>query len=375
MKSTRPLQHANMNGVRAHNEQLILQAVRKHDGLTKSECSQLTGLSTNATSVIFKALEQSKHIVRAEKLTGRIGQPSYRYRINPDASQRIALHVGRRCAELACIDFAGQIVTSVACNHQFPLPEAIIEFVQDNLGAVQSSKAATTLHVAMPSELWSWADAFDAPGEALSVWNGFDLCEALQSVATFDGVVVENDATAACRAEHLFAPYSEETNWIYFFIGTLIGGGIVLDNRIYSGAGGNAGSFGPMRVPSNYVGDRLLDHASLSVLDRMMQSAGYEAHTLYRSDEVWLLAEDLVSEWIHRASAALAHAVVSSLSLLDFEKVVIDGCLPASIRDRLVQATQEQLAVSDLQGLEQPTVVNGSLGRHARIVGAAAFDW
>lgn len=55
---------------------------------------------------------------------------------------------------------------------------------------------------------------------------------------------IENDATAATLAELVFGAGMNVRGFVYFTISTGIGGGIVIDRKLYRGSTGNAGEFG-----------------------------------------------------------------------------------------------------------------------------------
>ena len=61
-------------------------------------------------------------------------------------------------------------------------------------------------------------------------------------------VVVDNDANAAAWAEHRVGAGRGEQNLVLVTVGTGIGGGIVLDGRLYRGRFGIAAEFGHMQV-------------------------------------------------------------------------------------------------------------------------------
>jgi hypothetical protein len=63
---------------------------------------------------------------------------------------------------------------------------------------------------------------------------------------------------------------------------------------------------------------------------------------------------------------------VSSLAVIDFEAVVIDGAIPASVKSSLVEEVLVQLERTDLQGVIMPKVEAGQIGLQARTKGAAA---
>jgi len=59
---------------------------------------------------------------------------------------------------------------------------------------------------------------------------------------------LENDANAGALAEWRFGAGRGKRSVVYMTMGTGIGGGLVLDGRLYRGANGNAGEVGHMRV-------------------------------------------------------------------------------------------------------------------------------
>ncbi len=62
-------------------------------------------------------------------------------------------------------------------------------------------------------------------------------------------VYLQNDATAACGAELAFGAGPRKQDFIYFYVGTFVGGGVVLNGSLYTGHTGNAGALGSMPVP------------------------------------------------------------------------------------------------------------------------------
>jgi glucokinase len=81
----------------------------------------------------------------------------------------------------------------------------------------------------------------------LQSWNPVPIKEILE---TEFGLYtrLENDANAGALAEWLFGAGRGYQHVIYLTMGTGIGGGLVLDGRLYRGANGNAGELGHMRV-------------------------------------------------------------------------------------------------------------------------------
>ncbi|RVH02092.1 sugar kinase, partial [Sinorhizobium meliloti] len=92
----------------------------------------------------------------------------------------------------------------------------------------------------------------------------------------------------------------------------------------------------------------------------------------YSADD-WIDFGEPLEIWIQDAAAALAQAVVSAVSVVDFSAAVIDGGFPPWVRARLLAATRKALQTLDLQGVTVPDLVEGTVGSHARAIGGASL--
>jgi len=93
-----------------------------------------------------------------------------------------------------------------------------------------------------------------------------------------------NDATSACAAELTFGVGASYRNFAYFYVGTFIGGGIVLNGSLFPGRSGNAGALGSMpimrREPNGDASlQQLIRTASIYRLERRLIAAGRRAPT------------------------------------------------------------------------------------------------
>lgn len=368
---------SNQLTVRDSNERLVLHLIRRHGAMTKAEATRETGLSPNAVSVIFNALEQEGMLLRGEPMRGRIGQPSTPMRLNPDARMHVGLKIGRRGFDLVLVDFCGAVRAHCTQSHDYPTPERTVAFLGTHLKdllerAGVDFNAVGGSGIAIPSQLWHWSGDFGALQEKMEIWRNHDIAATLTGILP-GPVLVENDATAACYAEWVFGARQARPDSLYFFVGTFIGGGVVLDGAVYRGCRGNAGALGPLRIPDEPGGTRLVDHASLSVLGQMLARHG-KTHEATLSPPIdWLALEPALSDWILRSARSLADAIVSASAVIDFEAVIIDGAFPPEIRARLAQLLESRLSKLDLGGIPYPDIYQGTFGGIARAVGAAAL--
>jgi len=171
----------------------------------------------------------------------------------------------------------------------------------------------------------------------------------------------------------VFGPADGPRDFLYFYVGFFIGGGVVLNGNIFSGHR-NAGALGPLPVADEDGQVRpLIDVASLYTLERAVLAAGGDASLLWDTAERWDVPEAVPGPWLRRAARGLSHAIVSACSVIDFETVRIDGWLPEDVRRALVAEVGTQLARFNTTGLVRPGIEAGTIGPDARALGAASL--
>ncbi|MDQ7071839.1 MAG: ROK family transcriptional regulator [Rhodobacterales bacterium] len=374
-----PIGGANQSRLRAYNERLVLSIIRRQGGIAKSELARRTRLTAQSMSVIIRSLEKDGLLLRGEPQRGKVGQPSIPMLLNPDGVFTIGLEVERRRVDLVLMDFQGEIRQSLHETYTHPRPSDILAFVRSGLkeliGILPLSKRTRIagIGVAMPFELWSWLEKVGAPHGEMEEWRNFDMKSELGELCVFP-VFIQNDATAACGAELVFGRGSEFDDFVYFFIGSFIGGGVVLNHNVFPGRSGNAGALGSMPViGADGKPAQLIEQASIYVLENMLREKGIDPSPLWLRPDEWDDFGDCLEVWITGISKHLAMAIVASCSVIDFRAAIIDGAFPVDVRKRIVDATVAALAELDLQGVNTPMILPGEVGNGARVIGGASL--
>ena len=370
---------SNQAGMRAHNERLVLSLVRQHGALAKSDIARISGLSAQTVSVIMRGLEGDGLLLRGAPIRGRIGQPSVPMSLAADGAFFLGLKIGRRSADLTLVDFTGQVRATRRNVYRYPTPDAVVAFVGAALPAVtavlpKASRARIGgLGIAMPFQLWNWTDDFGAPQAEMDAWRDRDIAAEIASMSGLP-VTVQNDGSAACGAELVFGTGERPKDFLYFYFGYFIGGGLVLNGQLYTGRHGNAAGVGPMPVPGpDGRMRRLLTVASMSVLAEAMDRAGEPSDQLWERPDRWEISAEILDAWMDSAAEGLASATMSAAALLEMEAVLIDGWMPVDIRAEVVRRTEAALYRLDLSGIEPPVIREGTVGAEARALGAAAI--
>lgn len=369
---------ASQSEVRAHNERLMLSLLHREGAMAGSDMARHTGLSPQTASVILRKLESDGLIRRGETQKGRVGKPSVPMAINPDGLYSFGIKIGRRSTEVVLMDFTGHMRGERHLTYAYPTPDIVFEFIAASIDALKAlleplqQTRICGVGIGMPFDLWRWHEQIGAPKASLDAWRSLDCAQEMAQLTDLP-VFVINDATAACRAEHLLGRAKSYRDCVYFFVASFMGGGVVLNGSVYEGSRGNAGALGPLPMPLPEGGEgRLLDLASINKLERLLVQAGHDAGALWQHPLDWSRFSDFVTPWLERTAEALAKGALASCAVIDFEAVIIDGAMPEDVRARLVQRVQDIMPGLDDRGLIAPTVEEGTAGQNARALGAAA---
>ncbi len=382
---------SNHVGMRQFNERVVLQAVRlnsgstktglTHSGLAKADLARLTKLSTQTVGMIIDRLLDDRLVIKLEPLRGRIGQPSVPIAINPDGAFSIGIKIGRRSLDILLIDFVGDVRARYDLQYAFPDPVQIFKHIEQSVAQIQAqlgtrlSKKLAGIGVALPFSLSGWQPLLGVSKTSTDQWQKINVAQHIESLTGLT-VQVAKDTSAACVAELVSGIGQSHKSFLYVFVDTFIGGGLVLESRLHTGINGNAGAIGSLPLRSTLNGHhaapaQLLSEASLFNLEELYRIANIDVQATLDQRAMnapWRVHTDV---WIDDAAAAIAFAVQSGACFLDIECVVIDGSISRELLSALIQAVQSALSLYSWEGVHRPELLAGTIGSDARALGGA----
>lgn len=200
-----------------------------------------------------------------------------------------------------------------------------------------------------------------------------DLLEARMSMP----VVLENDAASAILAEWWLGAGDGKPVVAGLTLGTGVGGGLIIDGRIFSGSDGLAGEFGHISLddaPECPCG-------SAGCLGRLAggtaTGARYErlsGEQPVRTDEIIRRAangDTGAQEALDATVGYLVRGVRTLVNLLNPDVFVLCGGLACGWGDPLAEAIQAGLRGSTFPGLDETPIRISKLGTFAGAIGAA----
>uniref|UniRef100_UPI001E39EE30 ROK family transcriptional regulator n=1 Tax=Pelomonas sp. KK5 TaxID=1855730 RepID=UPI001E39EE30 len=372
-----PPRGSNSSGLGQFNERVVLQAIRLHGSLPKAEIARLTHLTAQTVQVIIARLEAEDMVQRLEPVRGKVGQPSVPMALNPDGAFSFGIKIGRRSLDLLLVDFCGQVRQRRSLRYDWPDPDAIFDEIRiglSQLSATLPARLRGRLHgvgVAAPLALDGWQALLGVAPEQAARWAGIDIRERIATMTRLPVQFVK-DTAAACVAELLMGHGRSLGSFLYIFLDTFIGGGLVLDSQLRVGPHGNAGAIGSMQLGAKAGAPQLLSSASLFNLEARFGEQGLDSEAVYDARALEGDWAPLTRAWLREVSPAIAHAIHGAVCLLDIDQVVIDGnCAPVLLAALTAELERAMDKGCNWEGVARPVLVAGTVGADARAIGGA----
>ncbi len=203
-------------------------------------------------------------------------------------------------------------------------------------------------------------------------------------------VAVDNDVNVSALAEHRLGAGRGSSNLLGVWVGTGVGGGLVLDGHLRRGPGGAAGEIGHVGVAAGgrrcgcgqdghleaYAGRAMMEQearrrAAAGTPTLLVELAGGKRMKSSIFAKALEAGDGVAVELLDEAVAALGMALAAATALVDLELIVVGGGLAeklgAGFVGRIEQAVRSRLLVPS----SPLRVVPASLGDLTGALGAA----
>ena len=372
---------SRQGGLREYNERVVLQAIRLHGALAGVDIARVTQLTAQTVSLITKRLLEEGLLLKGAPQRGKVGQPSVPLSLHPEGAFSVGIKIGRRSMDVLLIDFTGTPRERSTLDYRFPDPQVLLPEIGQRLDALRRTlgpgpcERVQGVGIAAPLAIGGWQQLLGFPPAVAARWNGLDLRAQAQAVSPWPVTVVK-DTAAACVAELVSGRGRQVDSFLYLFVDTFVGGGLVLDSRLWPGRTGNAGAVGSMPLwPASDqrpgTPPQLLAVASLLNLEQAWAGAGLAIDADHRGLALAPPWRESTRRWLEQAGPAIAQAINASACLLDLEGVILDGSFSRELLDALMAATQAALPRYSWEGVAAPRLMPGTIGSDARALGGA----
>lgn len=365
------------------SERVLMHILRREGALSKAELARLSGMSAQGVAVIMDGLLRHNLVLKGAKQRGRVGQPSTPLLLNSKGAFSLGIHVATDGIMLCLVDFLGEALEikripkdpadKIVPQHQ------ILEAVGKILTAIpeQLRTQIVGVGIAAPQELMDQCAEPDPRHRGFGRSTERTLQREIEERVGLS-VHCVNDIHAACIAESTTGVMHEPMDFLYIYIGRLLGAGLVLEGKPIGTECSVSSNLHLMPIPLPSMNAeteaqvrRLGSIASLVPLDNALKACGRSLADIFEGNFADASVAECFDTWRDNQVIALSQAISCAFATVPLERIVIDAGLPRSQMSDLVSAIDSKVRAGAPDGVILPEVVLGSFGDQGKAIGAA----
>ena len=233
------------------NRSIVLNSIREKQPISRAKISRITNLNKSTVSSIVSTLIAEDLVVEDVHSNREVGRNPINLRVKKGTHLVGAIYFDSTKTQLALVDLDGTVVSISEMKTDAANPT---RFVRQCLEKLTMDREEFPMHrfrgigVTVAGIVDSaHLKVVYAPNLG---WENVELGTIIRECApAIEMISVENDANASAMAEILFGKNRiQSTNLVFLSIGTGIGAGILVDNRILSGSSNAAGELGHVMI-------------------------------------------------------------------------------------------------------------------------------
>ena len=378
------------------NRRLILEQIRRHELISRSEIVDATGLSKAAVSSIVAELMETKLVEEIGSQSTAIGRPRILLSLVPTA----AFTVGAELTNQECRVTLTNLRAEPVARFFQPVTSGDLS-VETLVGILQRCVQHVTAEIAPERIL---ALGICVPGivdpatgqvafSVLLPWRNVELGQIAAQRFPYP-VAVFSRGNAATWGERWYGAGQTATNMLYVRVGTGIVGGLVLNGQPYLGQGFGAGELGHVTVQPDGALCRCGNQgclATVATLDSLLSRVSQllrdsrdnplwsrvhdDLNALTLEDILWAAEADnpVALQALAEMGRWLAIAIASAVNLLNLDMVIIGGPLEQA-GEKLLGPLRAELSQRALPThLARVEIVPSALKEDAPSIGAASL--
>ncbi|TCC63254.1 ROK family transcriptional regulator [Kribbella pittospori] len=323
--------------IRAINEQVLLEHIRRSGPVSRTELATLTGLSKPTVSAALATIERGGLVHASGQRTGVPGPAARLYDVRPEAGFVLGLDVGREFLRGAIADLRGTVRCRLSVRTKAVREMARVQELAD-LAATLLDEAGITASQLTQTVIGS-PGVYDPKRDTLALTgrlSGWDSPAVLPALRERFGpaLMIENDVDAAALAERVHGHGRDVDSFAFVSVGTGIGMGLVLDGKLRHGFHGVAGEISYLPFTEGSGSDArdarkrgsFDASASAAAVVRAARRAGVRGATSAAKVFAAAARGDVIAAAVVTEEALLvAKAVCSVIAVVDPELIVLGG--------------------------------------------------
>ncbi len=245
---------ADQDKVRRINKSIVLNTLRLHAPISRAEVAKITGLNRSTVSNIVTSLIDEGLVWEKEQQVSSGGRPAISLSLRRDGGAVIGLEIGVDFIAILLTNFVAEILWEARVQTDRSQSQITIisqaEQLIDKALAIASEQNLKPLGmgVGLPGLVnVRQGELIVAPNLD---WKNVPLRLMLNQRFRLP-VYVENDGNLGALGEYYFGLARGVDNFVYLESGIGLGGGIVIDGKLFRGGHGYAGEIGHIQRAVN----------------------------------------------------------------------------------------------------------------------------
>ncbi len=233
--------------VRKVNRSLILNTLRLHAPVSRAQVANITGLTRGTVSNIVNSLIEEGLVLEDQLQDSKVGRPSILLRLRPDGGAVIGVEIGVDFISVLLTNFVAELlwetrVKTSPSQSQTDIIHQAETYIEQALDiAKEHTLRPLGIGVGLPGLVnVRQGNLIMAPNLH---WQNVPL-RLMWNQRFHLPIYIDNEANLSTLGEYYFGVARHTDNFIYLSSDIGLGGGVMLDGRLFRGANGYGGEIG-----------------------------------------------------------------------------------------------------------------------------------
>jgi predicted NBD/HSP70 family sugar kinase len=361
-----------------------LDTLRANGAQSRAELARKLGVSRSTMSAVIATLSAEKLVAESDEAsaTAKAGRPGTRVSLVAPKGYFVGIDFGRLFIKAAIADANYRIIEQTSSDFDIDMPaKRALDVAAANVekiirAAKVNRKEIKAVGIGVPGPVDASTGQLHA-GSILARWVGTDVPGSLSERLGLP-VYMDNDANLGALAESVYGAAREVDVALYVLLSVGVGLGIVINGKVFRGAGGIAGELGHVVIDEHGAvcrcGSRGCLEAVISV--HALAKTLSVSHGDISSDEMLRLAAagDIgANRVVSDAGSLVGRSVGHLCSYFNPELVIVGGELMRAGYTLLPPLKDSMRRFSIARATENVRVVPAALGEQAELIGTLLY--
>ncbi|MBI5294500.1 MAG: ROK family protein [Chloroflexi bacterium] len=233
--------------VRKVNRSLILNTLRLHAPVSRAQVANITGLTRGTISNIVTSLIEDGLVFEDQLQDSKIGRPSILLGLRPDGGAVVGVEIGVDFISVLLTNFVAETLWEIRVKTS--VSQTQTEIIGQAETYIEQALAIAKEHTLRPLGIGVGLPGLVNVRQGMLImapnlhWKNVPF-RLMWNQRFHLPIYIDNEANLSALGEYYFGVARNTDNFIYLSSDIGLGGGVVIDGRLFRGANGYGGEIG-----------------------------------------------------------------------------------------------------------------------------------